>query len=180
MRLPTSYVALVQALDQLPGIGQKAASRLAQHLLVNVQGQPLLSALQQAVSTVQLCQKCRSLCTDSLCERCKNPDALQSSILVLAGCDEQQAALELGWTGQFFILHGLLSPMLGIGPKQLQLSLLKKRLTEQKMPVIIAVDDSVEGRTTAQFIVSLLPSDVEVQWLPWPQWLAQQADVSHE
>lgn len=157
MTLPAAYQQLVQALDQLPAVGPRAAARLAQHLLNDGQGHTLLQALQQALNGVQRCQRCRLYSSELLCSCCTNPQRDTTALLVLAGVDEQQQAEQQGWQGQYFILHGLLSPMAGRGPAQLGLTQLRQRLLDesQLQHIVIALEDSAEGRATRQFIEAL-------------------------
>src|SRR5690554_5001812 len=114
--LPSAYHQLVQALDQLPAIGPKAADRLAQHLLNSGQAKSLLQALDTAYTEIKRCQQCQTYSVTELCQHCSNPQREQQKLLVLANVNHQSQAEQSGWTGHYFILHGLLSPMVGIGP----------------------------------------------------------------
>lgn len=172
--LPSAYHQLVQALDQLPAIGPKAADRLAQHILNNGQLQPLLQALTVASKEIQRCKHCQSYSTAELCPLCVNPQRQQSKILVLANINHQLQAEEKGWQGSYFILHGLLSPMVGIGPSQLALNKLQQRLLSQQIQqVIIALEDNAEGRATSQFIQSLPElTNISVEDARWQNWIS--------
>ena len=172
--LPSAYHQLVQALDQLPTIGTKAAERLAQHILNTGQLQPLLQALSAADSEIQRCRQCQSYSANEHCLLCTDPQREQDRILVVANVNHQQLAEEQGWKGTYFVLHGLLSPMVGIGPNQLAIAQLQRLLSQQPIQqVIIALEDNAEGRATSQFIQSLPElAAINVQAISWKHWIA--------
>lgn len=172
--LPSAYHQLVQALDQLPAIGPKAADRLAQHILNNGQLQPLLKALTVAAQEIQRCSQCQSYSTAELCQLCVNPQRQQDKILVLASINHLQQAEDNGWQGSYFVLHGLLSPMVGVGPSQLAINRLQQRLQTQPIQqVIVALESNAEGRATSQYIQSLPELiSVNVECIEWQSWIA--------
>lgn len=176
MSLPKAYVQLVQALDQLPTVGPLAAERFAQHLLNTEQGAHLQRALNQALAELKRCEHCQAYSQENCCELCADTERHQHGVLVVASVAQQQQALAAGFAGQIFILHGLLSPLAGIGPKQLRLDKLKTLLTHTKaQSIILALEDSAEGRATRQFIQEFTElSSKEVQALSWENWLAKQ------
>src|SRR5690554_5727565 len=94
--LPSAYHQLVQALDQLPTIGTKAAERLTQHILTTGQLQPLLQALSAADAEIQRCKQCQSYIVDEHCLLCIDPQREQEKILVVANVNHQQLAEEQG------------------------------------------------------------------------------------
>lgn len=172
--LPSAYHQLVQALDQLPAIGPKAADRLAQHILNNGQAKALLQALEAAHIEIKRCKQCQSYSNSELCQHCANPAREQQKLLVLANVNHQVLAEENGWQGHYFILHGLLSPMVGTGPSQLGIDILQQRLATQSIKqVVIALDDNAEGRATSQYIQSLPElTAVKTQVISWKNWIA--------
>lgn len=175
--LPSAYHQLVQALDLLPAIGPKAADRLAQHILNSGQAKTLLQALDAAHTEIKRCSQCQGYSNQELCLLCANPQREQQKLLVLANVNHQVLAEENGWTGHYFILHGLLSPMVGTGPSQLGINKLQQHLIAQKVQqvtqVIIALEDNAEGRATSQYIQSLPElTGVETQVVAWKNWIA--------
>lgn len=173
--LPSAYHQLVQALDQLPAIGPKAADRLAQHILNNDQVEPLLQALNAAAADIKRCQQCQSYSTETHCTLCANPQRQHKKILVLANINHLQQAEDSGWQGRYFILHGLLSPMVGIGPSQLALDKLQQQLLSSPIEqVVIALENNAEGRATSQYIQSLPElNDIPTEGTHWQSWIAQ-------
>lgn len=177
MRLPAAYLQLVQALDQLPAVGPRAAARLAQHLLNSGDGAVLMQALQRAGNEVQRCRGCRCYSQSELCDICSDEQRDTSRWLVVAGVEELLQAEQAGWTGQYFVLHGLLAPMAGRGPNQLGLDQLQQRAATAAQPlqITLALESTAEGRATSAFIVSLLATTgVELAVHDWTEWLIAQ------
>ena len=178
MILPAAYQQLVGAFDQLPAIGPRAAARLAQHLLNHAaEGQNLRSALEHA-SVVRRCVHCRLYCTGDRCTVCGDETRDSSRWLIVAGIDEVLQAEQAGWRGRYFVLHGLLSPATGIGPKQLGLDQLQQQVRQSGDGVrwVVALDGSAEGRATAVFIRNLIQGEaVTLQCCDWHDWLQQGA-----
>lgn len=174
MELPAAYQQLINAIDQLPAIGPRAAARLAQHLLIEGQ-EPLLQALLRAKQELKLCTLCQSFSTHSICSCCEDMQRDQSALLIVASIEEQQLAEQKGWRGLYFVLHGLLSPMANRGPKKLGIPLLQQRLISADIrKICIALEASAEGKATSQFI-SYLPemSGKDVECINWSEWLAR-------
>src|SRR5690606_3323348 len=177
MLLPAAYQQLVQALDQLPAVGPRAAARLAQHLLNSDAGAALLQALQRAGAEVTQCRHCRCYSNADLCGLCGNEQRDRTRWLVVAGVDELQQAEQAGWRGLCFVLHGLLAPMSGRGPNQLGLGQLQQRVATAARPlqITLALESTAEGRATAAFIASMLAvAGVEVVLQDWTEWLTLQ------
>ncbi|MCD8521596.1 MAG: hypothetical protein LRY66_01295 [Saccharospirillaceae bacterium] len=172
MQLPAAYRQLIECFDALPGIGPRAAARLAQHVLEHDLGARLQQAIQCARDTLQHCSQCRSYSLAPVCTLCADAGRQQSQLLVLAGVDDQAFWEGAGYRGGYFILHGLLSPVAGIGPRQLHLPQLKQRVesllaglqSDSKCPgpaarslsLLIVLEPSVEAEATAQFIDDML------------------------
>lgn len=172
--LPSAYHQLVQALDQLPAIGPKAADRLAQHILNHGQAQLLWQALEKAHNDIQRCTQCQSYSSTELCPVCANSQRQQHKVLVLATVNHQVQAEEKGWQGTYFILHGLLSPMVGVGPSQLAINKLHQRLLTPTIDqLVIALEDNAEGRATSQYIQSLPElTSLNIEDISWKNWIA--------
>lgn len=147
---------LIDAFKQLPTIGQKSAQRLAYYVLQDHQavGKRLANAIEIAIEKVGYCQQCRNLSETDLCVICKNSSRIQSQLCIVETPTDLMAIEQSGvYQGLYFVLMGHLSPIDGIGPEQLGLSLLKARLQQgQVEEVIIATNPTVEGEATAHYI----------------------------
>lgn len=176
MMLPAAYQQLVSAIDELPSVGPRAAARLAQHLLISGQWRLLRDALEQA-SGILLCRHCRLYSAEEICTVCADPARNNKMLLVVAGMDDAVQAEQVGWRGHYYVLHGLLSPMTGIGPAQLGLPALAERAADPDLrEIIVALDDSAEGRATSAFIRQLLqPATAVLTELSWQRWYEQES-----
>lgn len=150
---------LVTELSSLPGIGSKSAQRLAFHILnmpkENVE--KLSSAIIDARNNVRYCKECCTLTDDELCPICKNKDRNHRTIMVVENSRDLAAYEKTGkYEGVYHVLHGAISPMLGIGPGDIRLKELMQRLQEDVEEVIIATNSSLEGETTAMYISKLI------------------------
>ncbi|MCH9691304.1 MAG: recombination mediator RecR [Gammaproteobacteria bacterium] len=147
---------LIGALRCLPGVGPKSAQRMAMYLLEKDRkaAELLASTLQQSVAKVGRCKLCRTLTEQEICTLCAN-SRRDSNILCVVETPADALAIEQAgnFHGRYFILHGHLSPIDGIGPAALGLDWLQQRLaTELVKELIIATNPTVEGEATAQFI----------------------------
>lgn len=150
---------LTQALRQLPGVGPKNAQRMAYRLLLHKrdQAKQLAVSLEAALTGLGQCQQCRDLTEAVICQLCQSQQRdnrllciVESPLDVLAF--EQSASYQ----GRYFILHGLLSPLDGIGPQELGLPLLVERLASGSwQEVIVALSPTMEGEATAYYIEQL-------------------------
>lgn len=150
---------LMEALRSLPGVGPKSAQRMAFHLLErNRDGAlRLAAALQAAVSGIRHCERCRMLTDAPLCDICSSPKR-DAALLCVVETPADVYALEgaTGFRGQYFVLMGRLSPLDGIGPKELGLEQLATRLGERSVgELIIATNPTVEGEATAHYLGEL-------------------------
>lgn len=150
---------LMQALRQLPGVGPKSAQRMALHLLEhNTDGALRLSkALAKAVAGVRRCDACRTLTEHPLCRTCANPKR-DASILCVVENPSDVIAFEMSgvFSGRYFVLHGHLSPIDGIGPLDLGLDILERQLQSGDVSeVVLATNSTIEGEATAHFIAEL-------------------------
>ena len=158
---------LIQELSGLPGIGAKTAQRLAFHILnmSNEQVQDLAGAMLSAKQNVKYCKRCFTLTDEELCPICKNAARNQKQIMVVENTRDLAAYAKTGkFDGVYHVLHGAISPMLGIGPGDIKLKELMQRLqTEEVDEVIIATNSSLEGETTAMYISKLIkPTGIKV------------------
>jgi recombination protein RecR len=149
---------LAGELARLPGIGEKTAARLAFHLVRAPADQvhALAQALVELVEKTRLCSSCANVTDDDPCALCKDSRRDAETICVVA-TPSDLIALERGghYRGRYHVLHGLLSPLDGIGPDDLRIADLMKRLTDVK-EVIVATSPSVEGEATAMYLARLI------------------------
>lgn len=155
-----NIVALIDALKQLPGVGKKTAQRMALHLLdKNPQaGLSIAEALNQAIASIKHCDTCRMLTEHTTCDICRNPRRDNGQICVVESMFDLMAIEESGvYQGKYFVLHGRLSPLDGIGPEALHLSQLERYVLENKIQeVVMALSSSVEGEATVYFISEMV------------------------
>lgn len=147
---------LIQNLCYLPGVGPKTAQRMAFYLLQRDRNgaKMLAETLLRAIETVGHCQQCRTLTEHTLCEICADNSRDDSLIcLVESPADVWIVDQATVFKGRYFVLHGRLSPLDGIGPDELGLDLLEQRLaTGVIKELILATNSTVEGEATAYFI----------------------------
>ncbi len=157
---------LVEALSMLPGIGSKTAQRLAFHILnmPKEDAHRLADSITQARENVRYCKQCFTLTDDELCPICKDSRRDHSVIMVVENTRDLAAYEKTGkYEGVYHVLHGAISPMLGIGPADIRLKELMQRLQGEVLEVIIATNSSLEGETTAMYISKLIkPTGIKV------------------
>jgi recombination protein RecR len=151
---------LIEKLQRLPGIGPKSAQRLALHLLKRPETEiaELAQALIAAKQQVGLCQNCFHLSAEPICHICRHPQRDSHTICVVSD-SRDVIALEKTreYGGKYHVLGGTISPMDGIGPDQLTIQPLVRRIHEQEVTeVIIAVSPTIEGETTTLYLGRLL------------------------
>lgn len=151
---------LIQALRKLPGVGEKSASRMAFHLLQrDREGAQVLSrALQQAVNEVRHCRQCHTFTEAEVCPTCLDPTRDPTKLCVIE-TPADQSAIErtLAYKGLYFVLMGRLSPLDGLGPRDIGLHQLLERATNgQVQEVILATNFTAEGEATAHVIQEAL------------------------
>lgn len=157
---------MISELASLPGIGSKTAQRLAFHIL-NMpveQVQQFSDAIIQARKTICYCKECCTLTDQEICPICKNDRRDHKVIMVVENTRDLAAYEKTGkYEGVYHVLHGAISPMLGIGPNDIRLKELIKRLEGDVEEVIIATNSSLEGETTAMYISKLIkPTGIKV------------------
>lgn len=150
---------LIQNLSCLPGVGSKSAQRMAFHILQRDRngGKRLAETLLQAIDKIGYCQQCRILTEDNLCDICADGSSDKSIVCVVENSADvwiiDQATV---FKGRYFVLHGRLSPLDGIGPDELGLDQLEQLLaTGEVKELILATNSTVEGEATAYFIGEL-------------------------
>lgn len=157
---------LIEELSRLPGIGAKSAGRLAFHI-VNMpkeQVEKLAGSILSARNDVKYCKQCCTLTDKELCPICASPERDQKTIMVVETPRDLAAYEKTGkYDGVYHVLHGAISPMLGIGPSDIRLKELMERLRGEVDEVIVATNSSLEGETTAMYISKLIkPTGIKV------------------
>jgi len=162
----TQISNLIEELSKLPGVGSKSAQRLAFHIInmpmdsVSHLSQTILTARQN----VKYCKQCFTLTDQELCPICASPKRDRTTIMVVENTRDLAAYEKTGrYEGVYHVLHGAISPALGIGPNDIRLKELMSRLQEDVGELIIATNSSLEGETTAMYISKLVkPTGIKV------------------
>ncbi|MCR4672733.1 MAG: recombination mediator RecR [Lachnospiraceae bacterium] len=157
---------LIAELSRLPGVGSKTAQRLAFHIInmPKEQARSLADVIVTARETVRYCSCCQNLTDQEICSICGNPERDHGTIMVVE-TPRDLAAYEKTrkYNGVYHVLHGAISPMLGIGPSDIRLKELMQRLQGDVKELIIATNSTLEGETTAMYISKLVkPTGVKV------------------
>jgi len=151
--------SLISALRVLPSVGPKSAQRMALYLLEhNREGALLLAqALNEAAQNVSRCQRCRTFTEQEVCSLCANAKRDQSQLCVVESAADVIALEQSGiYSGVYFVLHGRLSPLDGVGPSDIGLDVLAQRLKDESIQeVIVATNPTVEGEATAHYLAEL-------------------------
>ena len=150
---------LIEQLSRLPGVGAKSAQRLAFHIInmpkEEVEG--IANAMISAKEHIHYCKECYTLTDEELCPICKDPNRNHKQIMVVEQTRDMAAYEKTGkYEGGYHVLHGAISPMLGIGPSDIKLAELMKRLQKDVDEVIIATNSNLEGETTAMYISKMI------------------------
>lgn len=157
---------LIEELAALPGIGNKSAQRLAFHLINMPKDkvQRLASSILEAKENVRYCKECYTLTDRDICPVCANKNRNHGLIMVVENTRDLAAYEKTGrYEGVYHVLHGAISPMLGIGPGDIKLKELVERLQGEVEEVIIATNSSLEGETTAMYISKMIkPTGIRV------------------
>ena len=157
---------LIEELAALPGIGSKSAQRLAFHLInmPKEKVQRLANAIVDAKDNVRYCKECYTLTDRDICPVCANKNRNHGLIMVVENARDLAAYEKTGrYEGVYHVLHGAISPMLGIGPADIKLKELIERLQGEIEEVIIATNSSLEGETTAMYISKMIkPTGIKV------------------
>ena len=159
-RLPAAIERLSAELARLPGVGQRTALRLAFHILASgrERARALGSSLDALHDGVRFCDRCHHLSAAELCEICADPNRDGGLICVVEGVPDLLAIERTAeFRGTYHVLHGVLSPLRGIGPGELRLASLVERIEDRRpQELILAVPISVEGEATASYIQGLM------------------------
>jgi recombination protein RecR len=166
-QLPEPLERLIQELSRLPGIGPKTAQRLAFHLLRTdrQRAESLAQAIGDVKARIGYCVRCYNIAEGPTCAICASPRRDQSVLCVVESALDVLAVERTSeFNGLYFVLHGVISPIDGIGPDQLHIPQLLDRVRDEGMTeVIIATDADIEGEATAVYLQrSLIPSGVTV------------------
>ena len=157
---------LIEELAALPGIGNKSAQRLAFHLINMPQDKVnrLANTMMEARANVRYCKECFTLTDKDICPVCANQKRNHKLIMVVENTRDLAAYEKTGkYEGIYHVLHGAISPMIGIGPGDIRLKELMERLQGDVEEVIIATNSSLEGETTAMYISKLVkPTGIKV------------------
>ncbi|MFM7241720.1 MAG: recombination mediator RecR [Opitutia bacterium] len=145
-----------QLLKQLPGMGHRSAERIALHLLVERPARlaPVLEALRVAADAVRRCARCGSLAEDTCCEICANAKREAAALCVVEQVPDLMAIERAAsYRGTYHVLHGRLSPINGVGPADLNLASLERRLRDEPITeVVLALGNDIEGEATCHYI----------------------------
>ncbi|NMF86885.1 recombination mediator RecR [Aromatoleum petrolei] len=160
MSSPSSLDELIEALRALPGVGPKSAQRMAYHLLQRDQrgAGRLARALSHALEVLRHCERCNTFSEADICQRCANPQR-DHSLLCVVEMPADLAMMEQTqlYNGLYYVLMGRLSPLDGIGPRELRLDKLLARAADDDVKeVILATNFTNEGEATAHVIAELL------------------------
>ena len=157
MDYPSKVLAkAVEEISGLPGIGKKSALRLALHLLKQPESQAIAlgDALNKLVTEIKYCKDCHNFSDMEICEICANPKRNEEILCVVEDVRDVMAIENTGkYRGKYLVLGGKISPMEGIGPHQLHISSIEKKLESGEVKeLIFALSATMEGDTTAYYI----------------------------
>lgn len=159
----SSITKLVEAFRSLPGVGTKSAQRMAFHVIKmpEEQVEQMARALTEARHNVRFCSCCQTITDEEICPICRSPRRDHSQIMVVETPRDLAAYEKTGhYEGTYHVLHGAISPMLGIGPNDLRLKELLQRLQGDEgaavKEVIVATSATVEGESTAMYLLKLI------------------------
>ena len=158
---------LVEALTRLPGVGKKSAARLAFHILRSsmAEAQGLARAILDVKEKIHLCTRCFNLTDEDPCQICRDDRRNKETLCIVEGPNDLIAIENTGeYKGRYHVLHGTISPLEGIGPENLKIKELMDRLRKEMVSeVILAINPTVEGSTTALYLANLIkPLEVRV------------------
>lgn len=157
---------LIEELSRLPGVGAKSAQRLAFHIINMPKGEVegLARTMVEAKEHIHYCSECFTLTDQEICPICRDEKRNHKVIMVVEQTRDMAAYEKTGkFDGVYHVLHGAISPMLGIGPADIKLKELIKRLEKDVDEVIIATNSNLEGETTAMYISKMIkPTGIKV------------------
>lgn len=157
---PKSLENLIRQFSRLPGIGRKSATRVALHVLRSNRetAESLAKSLIEVKENIRLCSTCFNLADEDLCSICRDENRSNGMLCVVEGPEDQLAIEEAGvFKGRYHVLHGVLSPLNGIGPEDLKIGELLGRVEKEGIrEIILATNPTTEGDATASFLAKLL------------------------
>lgn len=180
---PRSLESLIQKLMVLPGVGRKTAERYALHLLDENEMvfTELASALMDVKENIAYCSICHNFSEGSLCEICKNEHRDNNLICIVSSPKEIISIEKAGqYNGVYHVLGGLISTRKGIMPDDLNISDLGQRINEQTKEVILALNATVEGETTALYLAKKYQEIVPLTRLAFGLSIAGQLDYADD
>ncbi|MFH0874276.1 MAG: recombination mediator RecR [Candidatus Komeilibacteria bacterium] len=164
--LPDFVRKLVEHFDRLPGIGPKAATRLAFFVLQDQSSaQQFAADLAEASSKTIFCLQCQNLSDQTLCSICRDANRNQQQICVVAQSQDLEAVERVqNYRGTYHILHGLLNPLEGITPEALKVKELMQRIKDHQIQeIILALDPTIEGESTALYLTKIIkPAGIKI------------------
>ena len=167
IQLPEVIKNAVEALTRLPGVGEKTAFRMVMSMTHWKSSE--LTSVGSALASLQhlkLCQECGMFADEDLCSICLNENRLSSKTLCIVENASDLMAIEKSghYKGLYHILGGVLNPLLGVGPDELKLEELKKKVIQKQIQeVILALNPSVEGDATCSYLKSIFPASTNVE-----------------
>ena len=166
MEMPQIMAEAVESLARLPGVGPKTALRYVLALLRQGDNAvDLLAARIHQLKNLRRCSKCQMMADGDICAVCADPVRVASRLICVVEDVTDYLALERSgkYQGLYYVLGGVINPLLGVGPEQLHLDLLTHRIKEAEISdVILAINPSVEGDATCAYLRQILPSTVNV------------------
>jgi recombination protein RecR len=163
MQYPTSIKNLIECFKKLPGIGEKTAERLALSILEfdNDTTKLFSESLLNVKTKIKRCRVCNNFCEDDLCEICKQPNRDKNTLCIVEEPKNVVIFEKVGtYNGLYHVLGGLISPLDGINPEDLNIMTIKNRIKDENIKeIIIAVKPSIEGETTALYISKILENE---------------------
>jgi len=157
---PRSIENLIRQFSRLPGIGQKSATRVALHVLRSNRemAESLAKSLIEVKDNIRLCSTCFNLTDDDPCAICRDENRSNGTVCVVEGPEDQLAIEEAAvFKGRYHVLHGVLSPLNGIGPEDLKVGELLGRLEKEGVrEIILATNPTTQGDATASFLAKIL------------------------
>lgn len=157
---PPPLERLIEQLSRLPGIGQKSATRVALYLLKSHRelAESLAKSLMEVKDKIEFCSTCFNLTDENPCSICRDQNRANGIICIVEGPGDQLAIEESGiFKGRYHILHGVLSPLDGIGPEDLKIGELFDRIQKEEVKeLILATNPTAEGEATASYLAKIL------------------------
>lgn len=168
MKIPRPISKLIESFERLPGIGPKTAQRLTFYMMRVSQNEIDLFAenLLELKKSILFCENCRNIDESSPCSICEDPMRNKTQIIVVTSPLDVFAFEKVGYKGMYQVLHGNIDPLNGIGPEELKIHLLIKRLKEllndhDQVEVILATSTSLEGESTSMYISKMIKDQID-------------------